>query len=84
MPNGWIDHVKLTDETEIIINGVKEHDYLDMGQTFDENVYPLLYAALGTNVLDAMTPPTGSPYGYKIVADATQRIHTEQYTEQYT
>ena len=72
MLDSWIGHIKLTSETEVLdAKGNKIHDYLEMGQTFDEVIYPVLYAKLGTNVLGVMAAPTGSPHPYKIIADKT-------------
>lgn len=39
------------------------------GSTFDQLLYPNLYALMGANTLENLTPPVGSPYQYKIVAD---------------
>jgi len=85
MPNEWINSYHQTNETEILDNdGVKIHDLIEEGQTFDENVYPVLFAKLGSNTVPSMSMVTGSPAPWKVIADATQRIHTEQHTEQYT
>jgi len=51
-------------------NGVDKYDQVLTGQTFDENVYPKLYAELGTNVIDAMSSgDIACPW--RIVADLT-------------
>jgi len=55
---------------KFVCNGIDKFDLVLTGQTFDENVYPLLYAKLGTNVIAAMTSP--DPLcPYRIVADLT-------------
>jgi len=47
MPDNWINHRLLTDETEIVIDGVKEHDLLDgNGDILDGEVYPVLKSKL--------------------------------------
>lgn len=41
------------------------------GSTFNELLYPKLFAALGSNTLPNIATLTGSPFPYKIVADLT-------------
>ena len=72
MPSEWIDSYHQTNETEIRDNaGVKIHDYIEQGQSFDENDYPILFAELGANTVPSMPRETGSPAPWKVIADAT-------------
>ena len=72
MPSEWIESYHQTNEIEIRDNaGVKIHDFIEEGQTFDENVYPVLFAKLGSNTVPSMPREAGSPAPWKVVADAT-------------
>ena len=79
MPDNWINRRLLTDETEIVIDGVKVHDLSDCSQEDQVEVletnHPKLFSKLDKVEGVAYTPyiirPEGSPVGYKIIADAT-------------
>jgi len=72
MPSEWINSYHQTNETEILDNdGVKIHDLIEEGQTFDENAYPVLFARLGSNTVPDMPRVTGSPAPWKVIADAS-------------
>lgn len=54
MPDNWIGHIKLTDETGVVVDGEKIHDYISCEQGDDVEVdsaaHPVLHAKLPREV----------------------------------
>lgn len=77
MPVNWINYRLLTKYDSIYLDDEKEHDLIDLesvgGELVDSELHPILHQKLGGGaaVYPTMPRPTGSPIGYKIVADPT-------------
>jgi len=74
LPTNWIGHIYLTDEVEITdASELKIHTLIPCDQgagvPISPGTYPELFAK-GVEFVPNMTAPSGSPWPYKIVADA--------------
>ena len=82
MPDNWIGHIKLTNETELVIHDKKVHELIPCNQGDDveinQYIHPTLWKKLGGVAgesvkvyLPNIPVPENSPHPYKIIADAT-------------
>lgn len=66
------DLIITSDEVWYDSGGNAAYTLLETGQTFDENLFPLLYEVYGTSIIPSIPDATGSPFPYKMVADLQQ------------